>query len=284
MPLPGYPEAADLSGEGAVTDVPYAGPARTFDSAAERYEQARPGYPEELFADLGRLTGMGDAPARVLEIGIGTGQATRGLLARGWRVVGLEPGPELAAVARRALGGLGDVEVVVAPFERWDGPAATFDLVFAATSWHWLSPSTALVRAARLLRPGGHLAIVTTAHVYPEDGDTFFRDVQEVYRAVGMDDGHDQPPPPDDVPAPDLPAIKGSGLFESPCVRRYLWSRRYSADEYVSLLMTYSNHIAALPEQRQGLFAGIRRLLAARTPPAVRKHYLNTLQLARRRS
>ena len=65
---------------------PYAGLATTFDTAAELYERASPGYPSQLFADLAASTGLRAAGARVLEVGTGTGQATRGLLERGWSV------------------------------------------------------------------------------------------------------------------------------------------------------------------------------------------------------
>jgi len=202
-----------------VPEEPYEGLAMTFDTAAGLYERVRPVYPPELFDDLATLVGLHAVAARVLEIGPGTGQATRGLLARGWSVVALEPGQELARVARRVLSGLGDVDVVVAPFERWqDGEEASFDLVFAATSWHWL-PTVAYRRAAQLLRPGGSLAIVATAHVLPEaDGDPFFRDVEQAYEAVGMSDGQGGPPPPEAVEAPDVAAIEGSGFFEPPTV------------------------------------------------------------------
>src|SRR5215204_2198587 len=71
---------------------PYAGLATTFDTGAELYERARPGYPRQLFADLAMSTGLRAAGARVLEVGAGTGQATRGLLECGWSVVALEPG------------------------------------------------------------------------------------------------------------------------------------------------------------------------------------------------
>ncbi|WBB52055.1 class I SAM-dependent methyltransferase [Verrucosispora sp. WMMD573] len=260
---------------------PYAGLATTFDTAAELYEQARPGYPEPLFVDLAATTGLVTGPARVLEIGTGTGQATRGLLARGWQVVTLEPGRELAAVARRVLAGRGDVRVVVSPFERWEaGDLAPFDLVFAATSWHWLVPEVAYRRAAELLRPGGHLAIVATEHVSPPGGDDFFRQVERIYDEVGMGDGQGGPKPPEAIAAPDAAAMAGSDFFARPTVHRYVWSRDYTAEEYLTLLSTYSGHIAAAPWQRRTLFDGIREMIAARPAGTVRKHYLNTLQIA----
>lgn len=261
-----------------MTPGPYEGLARTFDSAAELYERARPGYPPALFEDLATYAGPG---ARVLEIGAGTGQATRGLLARGWSVVALEPGPELAAVARRAL--TGAVEVVGSPFERWEpGDREPFDLVVAATSWHWLDPRVAYRRAHELLGPGGHLAIVATEHVSPADGDDFFRAVEQLYDEVGLGDGQGGPQPPGTIAAPDVAAITGSGLFAPPVVHRHVWSRDYTVEAYLAVLSTYSNHIAASPRQRETLFAGIRELIGARPAGTVRKHYLNLLQVARR--
>jgi SAM-dependent methyltransferase len=265
-----------------MTQDPYTGLATTFDTAAELYERIRPGYPAELFDDLATDTGLQGSRAKVLEVGAGTGQATRGLLDRGWGVVALEPGRQLADRARQVLDGRG-VDVVVSTFEGWkadeQGP---FDLVFAATSWHWLDPRVAYRRAAEVLRPSGCLAIVATQHVLPSDGDDFFRDVEPAYEEVGMSDGQDGPEPPDAIEAPDVEAIAASGFFTPPMVRRYVWSREYTADEYLRLLSTYSGHIAASPEQRETLFTWIRELIEARPSASVRKHYLNLLQVARR--
>ncbi|WP_225755308.1 trans-aconitate 2-methyltransferase [Actinotalea sp. Marseille-Q4924] len=268
-----------------MTPEPYAGLARTFDTAAELYERVRPSYPQGVFTDLASGSDLRGRPARVLEIGAGTGKATRGLLEQGWAVVALEPGPALAAVARRALAGWGDVEVVVAPFETWEpGERAPFDLVVAATSWHWLDPAVAYRRAAELLRPGGHLAIIATEHVAPAaDGDPFFQEVQHLYEEVGMGDGQGGPGPPEAVPAPDVAAIAASGFFTEPVVHRHVWGCDYAAEEYLALLSTYSGHIAAPASQREALFTGIRRLVADRPSRSVRKHYLAMLQLARRR-
>ena len=266
-------------------EKPYEGLAATFDTAAELYEQTRPGYPTQLFDDLAVLLGVAAPPVRVLEIGAGTGQATRGLLARGWGVVALEPGRELARVMRRVLAGCGDVVVVGSTFEQWRGDDASFDLVLAATSWHWLDPTIACAKAARLLRSGGTLAVLATAHVLPPaGGDSFFCQVEDTYDAVGMSDRRGGPPSPDAVLAPDVASIDDSGHFEPAAVHRYISEWSYTTEEYLALLNTYSGHIAASPQQRGTLYADIRRRIDSRPSRTVRKHYLHLLQTARLRA
>lgn len=100
---------------------------RTFGSAAEGYDAARPSYPPQLFDDLVDVAAI-EPGERLLEIGCGTGKATRPLLERGFSVVCIELGPQLAEQARRNLAGL-PIEVHVAEFEEWPGQRETFDLV-----------------------------------------------------------------------------------------------------------------------------------------------------------
>ena len=151
----------------------------TFDEAAELYDRARPGYPAALFEDLAELTSIGPE-SRVLEIGPGTGQATLPLAERGCRVVAVELGADLAAVARRKLAGFANVEVVTAAFEDWPLPAEAFDLVLAATAFHGIDPAVRIDKVADALRPGGSLATITTHHVAGGD-ESFFADAQSCY-------------------------------------------------------------------------------------------------------
>src|SRR5262249_22007022 len=123
----------------------------TFESAADLYDAARPEYPTELFDDLVSLAWL-EPGARLLETGCVTGRETVPLLERGFRVVCVELGEQLAERARRNLAGL-PVTIDVAPFEQWDGQDESFDLVFAATAWHWVDPAIRFVKAHRLLRP-----------------------------------------------------------------------------------------------------------------------------------
>jgi len=127
---------------------------RTFDRDAELYDQARPGYPEQIFDDLLAFACLGPE-AIVLEVGCGTGQASQALAQRAYRLVCLELGNQLATVARRKLAPFPRVEVVTSAFESWESGGQVFDMVFAASSWHWLNPEVRYEKAARLLKPSG---------------------------------------------------------------------------------------------------------------------------------
>src|SRR6059058_3185216 len=172
----------------------------TFNSAARLYHQARPEYPDGLFDELVRLAGLrpGD---RLLEVGCATGKATIPLARRGFQITCVELGPDLAAEARRNLAGFPRVAVVNEAFEAWEPSQAGFDLVCAATAWHWIDPAVRYQKSWDLLREGGHLAFWAAAHAFPAGGDRFFHELQDVY-----DDINEGLPPGAQFPEPaELP-------------------------------------------------------------------------------
>jgi len=253
---------------------------QTFDRAAERYDRARPEYPEALFDDLVALAGLrpGD---HLVEVGCATGKATRPLARRGFRITCVELGAELAAVARQNLAGY-DVEVVPGQFEAW-APAEPASLVYAATSWHWIDPAVRYQRAWQALRPGGHLAFWNASHVFPEGGDPFFYEIDDIYSEIGEADPPGTPKlRPGELPE-DRAGIEASGLFEVTAVRQYDWDQVYTADEYIELLSTFSGHIAMAEWKRQRLFGEVRRRLALRREHTVRRGWGAVLHVARRK-
>jgi SAM-dependent methyltransferase len=255
----------------------------TFDSAGQLYQRARPEYPGELYDELVRLAGLRSGD-RLLEIGCATGKATIPLAQRGFRITCVEIGPKLAAEGRRNLAGFRDVEVILTAFETWRPPDAVgFDLVFAATAWHWIDPAVKYRRTWELLRPAGHLAFWTAAQVFPAGGDTFFRDIQPIYDEIGesLPPGATWPQPGQ---LPDATAeIRDSGLFEQVAVRHFDWEVSYSAGEYIHLLDTFSGHIVMDAWKRDRLYGEIRRRLAERHDGRVRRHWGAVLHVARRR-
>jgi SAM-dependent methyltransferase len=253
---------------------------RTFESAAELYDAARPSYPDELFDDLVELANL-EPGARLLEIGCATGKATRPLLERGFSIVCVEMGPELAERARRNLAGF-PVEIHVAPFEAWQGDAEAFDLVYAAAAWHWIDPAIRYGKAHRLLRPGGHLAFWSARHGFPAGFDPFFAEIQEVYDAIGESREGEWPPPlPEQIPD-EAAEIHATGLFDEVQVRRYVWERNYTADEYIALLNTFSGHIAMETARREHLYGQVRERIARRPDRRVGRHWCSILHVARR--
>lgn len=132
---------------------------KVFNQVAAEYDRRRPTYPEQLIDLACLLAGLrrGD---QVLEIGCGTGQLTRSLLARGLRVTAIEPGAQLAGLAQQRLQGTGELELVNARFEDARLPHEHFRAVFSASAIHWVDPDVGWQRAVDALVPGGTLALI----------------------------------------------------------------------------------------------------------------------------
>jgi ubiquinone/menaquinone biosynthesis C-methylase UbiE len=144
---------------GGVTDHPERRYGKVFDEIAAEYDRRRPAYPDELIDQACLVAGIGSGD-HVLEVGCGSGQLTRGLLARGLHVTALEPGKSLIALARQNLNGAGEVEFVNAQFEDALLPREQFRAVFSASAFHWVDPEVSWQKAADVLVRSGTLALV----------------------------------------------------------------------------------------------------------------------------
>ena len=127
-------------------------PARSFGSVAKAYDKARPDYPAKAAAWL-----MGGEARTVIELGAGTGKLTRQLVEQGHDVHATDPDPEMLRVLQEACPG---VRTSIATAEAIPAPDRSVDVVVAAQSFHWFDPDVALPEIARVLKPGGHIALV----------------------------------------------------------------------------------------------------------------------------
>jgi SAM-dependent methyltransferase len=253
----------------------------TFDSAASLYDEVRPGYPDELFDDIVSLSGIPPA-GRILEIGCGTGQATVPFARRGYHILCIELGENLATVARRNLEGYPLAEVRTGAFEEWPLQQGAFDLAISATAFHWLDPAVAYSKTARALREGGSLALFWNVHVQSDASEGFFEEVQRIYEReapeiVGPDD-HRLPRPSE---VPDRTAeIEASGMFGAITASQYRWDETYDTAEYLRVLSTYSGHRSLRDDTRRLLFRGIADLAGTKFGGRIVKGYLTTLYVA----
>ncbi|MFG1807779.1 class I SAM-dependent methyltransferase [Streptomyces sp. NPDC049040] len=256
---------------------------QTFDEDAELYDRTRPGYPPELYDDLAEFAGACPG-SRVLEIGCGTGQATVPLAERGCRITAVEAGPSMAAIARRNLNGAAGVEIVTADFESWPLPEESFDVVFAATAFHWIDPAVRMAKAAEALHPDGALAVVRTQHVRGGT-EEFFVEVQRCYERFDPDTPPGlRPPEAADIDGSDhAQEVLQSGAFGPTVFRRYEQDLTYTTPEYLRLLQTYSGHRALSAAARSGLLGCIAGLIDGRYGGRVTKRYLIDLAVSHRR-
>jgi ubiquinone/menaquinone biosynthesis C-methylase UbiE len=132
---------------------------KVFDQVAAEYDRRRPAYPDELVDQACHVAGIGSGD-HVLEVGCGSGQLTRSLVARGLHVTAIEPGNSLLALARQNLEGAGHVDFVHAQFEDAALPLVRFQAVFSASAFHWIDPKVGWQKVADVLVPGGTLALV----------------------------------------------------------------------------------------------------------------------------
>ena len=142
------------------------------------YAVGRPQYPQRVYELLRDRCHLSDG-TRVLEIGPGTGLATRQLLSQGAAVTGVEPNPTLAAFLLRALPDT-DLEMEVASLEDARLPEGGFDIAVAATSFHWVDPRVGPDKLRRILRPGGWLAIWWMLFEDPTALNDFDRAIQRI--------------------------------------------------------------------------------------------------------
>jgi SAM-dependent methyltransferase len=221
--------------------------ADSFGANAERYDRARPSYPAELVDAL-----LADQPQLVLDVGCGTGIASRLFIARGCRVLAVEPDSRMAAVARRS-----GIEVEISRFEDWDAAGRTFDLLISGQAWHWVDPVAGAAKAAVALRPGGRIGLFWN---WASQRPAVKAALDDVYARIG--EGIDKHSvllgnPSQERHGPAGLGLEASGAFGQIERRSFPWERRYTRDEWLDQLPTHSDHGTLPPEQLEALTAEV---------------------------
>ncbi len=230
--------------------------AESFGSDPERYDRARPRYPDVLIERIVAAT-----PGRlVLDVGVGTGIVARQFQAAGCQVLGVDPDARLAEFARHS-----GVEVEVSTFEAWEAADREFDVVVSGESWHWVDPVAGAAKAAEVLRPGGRLAVFWNTGQPPAGLDEAFA---EVYRRVlpeslvarlgksSIEEAHSA------MCAKAADGMRATGAFDEPEQWRFEWAQSYTRDEWLDALQTSGG---AIPEsQLADLLEGVGDAIDAR--------------------
>jgi SAM-dependent methyltransferase len=252
-----------------------------FNNDPATYDTARPGYPDELYQLLADRCGL--APGvRILEIGPGTGQASGPLLAKGAHVVAVEPGEQLAAVLSQRFP-TDRLEVVVADFEQAK-LVGRFDLVVAATSFHWVDLPVAMPKLAKLVRPGGWLAIWWNVFQDP-DTPTPFRDALDgLYAEVLPELSSPSAGFPDRLRPESWTRDLQAGDLFGPVETHFLyWSNPLTPQRARNLWATFSNIINLDADRRTLFLDGLETIVRDRFAGHIDDPCVTAVYLALRR-
>jgi SAM-dependent methyltransferase len=240
------------------------------------YDRGRPGHPDRVYEVLRQRCGLRDG-TRVLEIGPGTGQATRRLIELGAEpLVAVEPDPALAQYLPSVTDGKPDI--VSAPLEEAELPAAFFDLAVAASSFHWVDSERGLIAVLQALRPGGWWAMWWTYFGDKTRADPFRDAIDHVVGGLPSSPGAEGFGRDADAAMGALTAA-GFESYEHELVR---WSREWDAADIRALFATFSP-IARLEEtQRNTILDEVARIAEDDFGGNVVKPAVTSLYTARR--
>jgi SAM-dependent methyltransferase len=220
--------------------------ALSFGGVAALYDRARPSYPPALIDTL-----MEWKPRVVLDVGCGTGKASRLLADRGCVVLGVEPDPSMAAIARDH-----GISVEDGTFEQWDPRGWTFDLVASGQAWHWVEPEAGVAKAASVINPGGHLAVFWNRGRHDPAAATALDLVYERL-APSIDKPTTEQHPAHEAHAEHFEALRSSWRFTAVEAHAYPWEAVYDRAGWLDFIATQSDHVLLPDAQRTALLDAV---------------------------
>lgn len=217
---------------------------------------------------------------RALEVGSGTGIATKLFVQRGYSVIALEPGKSLIREAERTVQSHPSVRFINQTLENWPLENEAFDLVFSAEAFHWVDKTIGYKKVYQALKQHGVFALFWNLHA---DEKTPVNDaILEMHRRICpklYEKKRDYIL--EDLAQHHLRELKESRRFDSIQEFRYPWQEELSSESYLQLLNTYSDYRVLAPNQREDLFREIRRILDA-AGGTVTKQYVTLLLLTKK--
>jgi len=256
-----------------------------FDEVPDLYDRVRPAYPDDLFADLASITAVGTGSS-VLEVGCGTGQATRPLAALGCCVTAVEPGRGMAALASTRLAALPRVSIEVSRFEDWNDQGRRFDALVAAASWHWVDPAVGWRRAHAVVRGGGWMALIGHVVVRRLGEREVYGETADLHErfAPGNRDWGD-PPLESEVLATSEgwgPDIDPRGLFGPTLVRWYPTEQHFDGNGFADLLRSHSPYRRLDSDVRDPLLDAVAEHIRTKMGDRAMRRYLAVMRVGRR--
>ena len=230
-----------------------------FDENVVLYDRFRPDYGVEIFEYILTYASITE-DSRILEIGCGPGNATLPFILRGGDVTAVEIGKNLCDYVRNKFSEYPNFRAVNCAFEEYE-TSERFDLIFAATSFHWIKSEFAYPRCREYLKSGGSLATFWNTPRISRRNDALYEEIQTLYQRFMPDMAEEK----EQLTESEWYQKRCQGLnhffqkygYSDIIFKLFHSTRTFTAEEYIGLLHTYSDHMALPDYERKSLFDGI---------------------------
>lgn len=231
----------------------------TFDTEAATYEKLRPGYVKELYQKLFEYIPI-SRESKVVEVGIGGGQASLPVLETGCELTAVEYGANFSDICREKFHQYPNFSVITGKFEDCDFEDEQYDMVYSASAFHWVPEEIGYSKVYKMLKSGGVFARFAN-HPYRAKGNPdLFKAISEVYGDYYYsfyNRKQEYPKEYTEEQAKETALLAAKYGFSDICYELFYRTRTFSAKEYTILLGTYSDHIAIDEPVRKEFFAKI---------------------------
>ena len=238
-----------------------------FDEIVLNYEKSRWDYPNGLFKDVLKYSNAGTGK-KAIEIGAGTGKATKPFLDAGYNVTAVEMGQNMSDFLLEKFKEYKNFNVITSTFEDVKLEDETYDLIYAASSFHWIDPEIGCPKVYRLLNKGGAVALFRSSKVTAANED-LYEDIQDVYKKFHPDP-YRRPEKKENLWSPKE-ITRGYGFddlaeygFTDISMDLYEKSFTNTSEKYIDLMDTMSDH-RCLPDD-------IREILYSKIKEAINNH------------
>ena len=246
---------------------------KAFDEDETNYDKYRPKYCLELFSNILEYAKI-DSNSKVVEVGCGTGQATEPFLKIGSKIIAIELGEKLATFTSNKFKDYDNFQIQNIPFEEFQCESNSINLVYSATAFHWIPDEIGYSKVYDMLRSGGTIALFWNIPAI-EQGE-LYDEIQMIYNQVNGVEKKSNSKETKGNNYRITEALLEKYGFISFEFHTYKQTRVLSAEDYISLLNTYSDHITMEAKKKNELYHGIKKAI---NKHGGKIHILDTIDL-----
>lgn len=251
-----------------------------YSPVARAYDKARPRYPQKLIQQVIKIAQL-SSDSKILEVGCGPATATLSFAELGSPMICLEPNQEFYQLAQHNCNQYPNVEIQNTSFEEWMIQPNEFNVVLAATSFHWIPPHIGYPKAAKALQENGYLILLWNKQLQPSY--EVYQNLSEVYQFHAPDLEHFEDREIQEKILQGLgQVVLDSGLFKGLICGHVESEVNYTVDEYLTLLSTYSPYLELASDVRKALFEGLRSRIELNYRRSLQLSYVSAFQVAQK--